>query len=203
MRIVDRRVLCVPAYQTRDTKAVTMTPFSSSATSSSSSLQPPYPKVLLLFLINSLLLQASSLIQQGGGAHCDFRSSLKSPFIQHPASSSTTTTTTTVLTIAATSDSSSGQATAATATTENSMKQHPPPPSPTPRHVKVLGVCGGIGSGKSAACKMLVSEFGCIAHVGMCTHRIIASYRREIKNGQDVDFKARVVNHERERNELN
>jgi hypothetical protein len=38
----------------------------------------------------------------------------------------------------------------------------------TNRHhgIKVLGVCGGIGSGKSAACKILVSELGCIAHIG-------------------------------------
>jgi len=31
--------------------------------------------------------------------------------------------------------------------------------------VKVLGVCGGIGSGKSQACKLLVSELGCMAHI--------------------------------------
>lgn len=33
------------------------------------------------------------------------------------------------------------------------------------RRVKVLGVCGGIGSGKSTACKLLVSDLGCIAHL--------------------------------------
>jgi hypothetical protein len=32
--------------------------------------------------------------------------------------------------------------------------------------VKVLGVCGGIGSGKSTVCQLLVSEFGCLAHIG-------------------------------------
>lgn len=32
-------------------------------------------------------------------------------------------------------------------------------------NVKVLGVCGGIGSGKSAACKILVSELNCLAHI--------------------------------------
>jgi dephospho-CoA kinase len=32
-------------------------------------------------------------------------------------------------------------------------------------HVKILGVCGGIGSGKSAACKLLVSELNCFAHI--------------------------------------
>lgn len=31
--------------------------------------------------------------------------------------------------------------------------------------VRVLGVCGGIGSGKSAACKILVSELNCLAHI--------------------------------------
>jgi dephospho-CoA kinase len=31
--------------------------------------------------------------------------------------------------------------------------------------VKILGVCGGIGSGKSAACKILVSELNCLAHI--------------------------------------
>jgi polynucleotide 5'-kinase involved in rRNA processing len=32
--------------------------------------------------------------------------------------------------------------------------------------VKILGVCGGIGSGKSSACKLLVSELSCLAHIG-------------------------------------
>jgi hypothetical protein len=32
---------------------------------------------------------------------------------------------------------------------------------------KVLGVCGGIGSGKSSACKLLVSDLACLAHLGM------------------------------------
>jgi hypothetical protein len=31
---------------------------------------------------------------------------------------------------------------------------------------KVLGVCGGIGSGKSSASKLLVSDLGCLAHLG-------------------------------------
>jgi putative protein kinase ArgK-like GTPase of G3E family len=35
------------------------------------------------------------------------------------------------------------------------------------RRVKLLGVCGGIGSGKSHVCKTLVSEFGCLARIGM------------------------------------
>lgn len=31
--------------------------------------------------------------------------------------------------------------------------------------VKVLGVCGGIGSGKSAACQLLVSDLDCLLHI--------------------------------------
>ncbi|GAX22145.1 phosphopantetheine adenylyltransferase / dephospho-CoA kinase [Fistulifera solaris] len=31
--------------------------------------------------------------------------------------------------------------------------------------IKVLGVCGGIGSGKSAACKLLVSQLNALAHI--------------------------------------
>jgi polynucleotide 5'-kinase involved in rRNA processing len=34
-------------------------------------------------------------------------------------------------------------------------------------HFRVLGVCGGIGSGKSQACKLLLSELGCLDHLGM------------------------------------
>lgn len=34
-----------------------------------------------------------------------------------------------------------------------------------PQRIRVLGVCGGIGSGKSAACKILVSELNCLAHI--------------------------------------
>jgi len=32
--------------------------------------------------------------------------------------------------------------------------------------IRILGVCGGIGSGKSMACKLLVSDLGCMAHIG-------------------------------------
>lgn len=31
--------------------------------------------------------------------------------------------------------------------------------------IKVLGVCGGIGSGKSQACQLLVSDLGCVSHI--------------------------------------
>lgn len=38
--------------------------------------------------------------------------------------------------------------------------------NPNSEHmIKVLGVCGGIGSGKSAACKLLVSDLDCLAHI--------------------------------------
>lgn len=40
-----------------------------------------------------------------------------------------------------------------------------PIPTCVVNDVKVLGVCGGIGSGKSAACKILVSELNCLAHI--------------------------------------
>ena len=36
---------------------------------------------------------------------------------------------------------------------------------PSTTNIRVLGVCGGIGSGKSTACKILVSELNCLAHV--------------------------------------
>lgn len=36
---------------------------------------------------------------------------------------------------------------------------------PPPQTFKVLGVCGGIGSGKSSASKLLVSDLGCLAHL--------------------------------------
>lgn len=32
--------------------------------------------------------------------------------------------------------------------------------------IRVLGICGGIGSGKSMACKLLVSDLGCLSHIG-------------------------------------
>lgn len=34
-----------------------------------------------------------------------------------------------------------------------------------PQTFKVLGICGGIGSGKSSASKMMVSKLGCLAHL--------------------------------------
>lgn len=34
-----------------------------------------------------------------------------------------------------------------------------------PGHLRILGVCGGIGSGKSLACRILVSDLGCAAHI--------------------------------------
>lgn len=34
------------------------------------------------------------------------------------------------------------------------------------QRIRILGVCGGIGSGKSTVCQVLVSEFGCLGHIG-------------------------------------
>ena len=31
---------------------------------------------------------------------------------------------------------------------------------------KILGVCGGIGSGKSTACQLMVDTLGCVARIG-------------------------------------
>jgi hypothetical protein len=49
------------------------------------------------------------------------------------------------------------------AASENYAAAAPSPPQQP--QFKVLGVCGGIGSGKSSACKLLVSELGCLAHL--------------------------------------
>lgn len=34
--------------------------------------------------------------------------------------------------------------------------------------VRVLGICGGIGSGKSTVCQVLVTDFDCLGHIGKC-----------------------------------
>ena len=34
--------------------------------------------------------------------------------------------------------------------------------------MKILGVCGGIGSGKSTACQLMVDSLGCAACIGEC-----------------------------------
>ena len=33
-------------------------------------------------------------------------------------------------------------------------------------NMKILGVCGGIGSGKSTACQLMVDSLGCVARIG-------------------------------------
>ena len=38
-------------------------------------------------------------------------------------------------------------------------------PSPDAIVIRTIGVCGGIGSGKSAACKLMVDELNCVAHI--------------------------------------
>lgn len=45
------------------------------------------------------------------------------------------------------------------------MSANDHPQQPKEKKVRVLGVCGGIGSGKSAACKILVAELNCLAHI--------------------------------------
>ena len=49
-------------------------------------------------------------------------------------------------------------------TTNN--KEYDQSNQPKQQEIKVLGVCGGIGSGKSSACKLLVTELGCLEHLG-------------------------------------
>lgn len=34
--------------------------------------------------------------------------------------------------------------------------------------MKILGICGGIGSGKSTACQLMVDSLGCVARIGKC-----------------------------------
>jgi len=50
------------------------------------------------------------------------------------------------------------------------------------KKVKVLGVGGGIGSGKSTACKLLVSEMSCLGHVGKM---LLASYELQTCTQKD------------------
>jgi dephospho-CoA kinase len=64
--------------------------------------------------------------------------------------------------------------------------------------VKVLGVCGGIGSGKSKACELLVSELGCLAHIesdslahsvyepgSLAIQQVVAEFGEDLLNEQD------------------
>ena len=48
---------------------------------------------------------------------------------------------------------------------------------------RVLGVCGGIGSGKSQACKLLVSELGCLDHLGAFPRLFLCLYTCEDVSG--------------------
>lgn len=36
--------------------------------------------------------------------------------------------------------------------------------------MKILGICGGIGSGKSTACELMVDALGCAARIGEFIH---------------------------------
>jgi len=44
------------------------------------------------------------------------------------------------------------------------------------KEVKILGVCGGIGSGKSTACVLLVDELNCLAHLGRYPFAYVRTY---------------------------
>jgi dephospho-CoA kinase len=50
--------------------------------------------------------------------------------------------------------------------------------------VRVLGVCGGIGSGKSHACKTLVEDLGCWAHLEADTiaHKVYEPHSQAVKD---------------------
>lgn len=40
--------------------------------------------------------------------------------------------------------------------------------------MKILGVCGGIGSGKSTACKLMVDALGCVGRIGeLCLSKFL------------------------------
>ena len=49
------------------------------------------------------------------------------------------------------------------------------------QRIRILGVCGGIGSGKSMACNLLVSDLGCISHIGRYIYTVY-------KNGWIIRF---------------
>ena len=54
--------------------------------------------------------------------------------------------------------------------------------------VRVLGVCGGIGSGKSTACKLLVNSCGCLAHIDADTvaHSVYAPGSKAVADVADA-----------------
>jgi ABC-type multidrug transport system fused ATPase/permease subunit len=55
---------------------------------------------------------------------------------------------------------------------------------------QVLGVCGGIGSGKSSACQLLVSALGCIAHLG--EFRYSLSVERSLSREANISLQMRI-----------
>ncbi|VEU41211.1 unnamed protein product [Pseudo-nitzschia multistriata] len=59
-----------------------------------------------------------------------------------------------------------------------------PPRGTAAPSFKVLGVCGGIGSGKSTACKLLVSSCGCLAHIDAdkVAHSVYAPGSRAVED---------------------
>mmetsp|Transcript_3056 Transcript_3056/g.6364 ORF Transcript_3056/g.6364 Transcript_3056/m.6364 type:complete len:269 (-) Transcript_3056:2457-3263(-) len=56
--------------------------------------------------------------------------------------------------------------------------------SDTSNKLKVLGVCGGIGSGKSTACKLLVDHCKCLAHIDAdkVAHAVYAPGSNSVKD---------------------
>ena len=48
--------------------------------------------------------------------------------------------------------------------------------------IRVLGICGGIGSGKSTVCQTLVSELGCLGCIGAW------SWNNDCVQGADLPY---------------
>jgi len=47
--------------------------------------------------------------------------------------------------------------------------------------IKILGICGGIGSGKSTACKLMVDALGCIDRIGQFLICLLVSNIYDVK----------------------
>lgn len=51
------------------------------------------------------------------------------------------------------------------ASSTSSNKNNPSKSSSSTNRIRILGVCGGIGCGKSSACRNLVERLGCLGHI--------------------------------------
>jgi hypothetical protein len=71
----------------------------------------------------------------------------------------------------AASNQMAGHSLLPTRTTNNTNQDDPIDRNQKSNGFRILGICGGIGSGKSTACHLLVSQFRCIAHIGTLTSR--------------------------------